>query len=443
MKKRIFAVALTAALAVTVFAGCSPYQEEKEHEFLNYMVSQPTCEEEGLVERVCTLCGYKEYIDISATGHKWVNGVCTVCGEKQDPDAPSDEPDLDDPSDEPDPDGPSEEPDPDDPSEEPDPDDPSDEPDPDDPSGEPDPAAFMTLESVYERVKSLGFSYTFAEFVRAVDNTIFTDLYINANGRLKGKADGIFADVGDVRLDLPLDGESAVGTIIRAQIRQGELIVTDRMGKTVNFGELSRVSGFSDPSQITGFAVNLQNELLLLYRDGEIVKAGHIPNDLYEQSENFMMYLEVQGGYAAYGPLDRNVERVTVAPTHMGTPVVSVAAEAFSDCKKLTFAELPEGITSIGRAAFLNCGKLSSIVLPSTLEQVNVSAFSHCTSLETVFFRGTQAQWEAVKIEDALNDELEGATVYFYSAEEPAVPGNDWRYVYGVPTVWKWVIEKS
>ena len=390
MKKLFVAVALSAAFALTAFAGCASSDQEKEHAFVNYIVMQPTCEEEGLMERVCSLCGHKEYLDIAATGHKWEDGVCTVCGALRTPEEPSQDPVATD---------------------------------------------FMTLSDVYERVCTFGFKYTLEKFLWDVNNTVFSDLYINANGRLKGSADGIFADVGDVRRNIPFSGTARVGTIIRAEIEMGSLIVTDRTGKTAELGVIAELVFNSNSAQIVGFVVNLQNELLLLYRNGEVVKAGCFTTKRYEQSEDFMMYLEQWNGYAVYGPLDRNLESVTVAGTHMGKPVVAVADGAFSSCEKLRFVELPEGIESIEPEAFRNCAALESIVLPASLRRIDAAVFSLCSSLKTIFFRGTQEEWRACKKNAINNNELAQADVYFYSENAPAVAGNTWYYLNGVPTI--------
>ncbi len=54
---------------------------------------------------------------------------------------------------------------------------------------------------------------------------------------------------------------------------------------------------------------------------------------------------------------------------------------AFSDCTKLEYVWVQEGITEIGRYAFQDCRKLAYIVLPSTLQLVEKAAFSEGNEL--------------------------------------------------------------
>ena len=58
---------------------------------------------------------------------------------------------------------------------------------------------------------------------------------------------------------------------------------------------------------------------------------------------------------------------------------------------------LPDGVTKIGEKAFHECSWLYSMVLPESLKEIDQNAFFECDSLETLEFKGTVAQWKAVK----------------------------------------------
>ncbi|MBR1614888.1 MAG: leucine-rich repeat domain-containing protein [Treponema sp.] len=58
---------------------------------------------------------------------------------------------------------------------------------------------------------------------------------------------------------------------------------------------------------------------------------------------------------------------------------------------------LPDGVTKIGEKAFYECSGLYSMVLPESLKEIDDNAFFECDSLETLEFKGTVAQWKAVK----------------------------------------------
>ena len=78
---------LAAAFAVcglAVFSSCIKVETpEHTHSFGEWTtVSEPTCIEKGLRERLCA-CGEKESEEIEALGHDYVKGVCLRCGEAE------------------------------------------------------------------------------------------------------------------------------------------------------------------------------------------------------------------------------------------------------------------------------------------------------------------------------------------------------------------------
>ena len=58
---------------------------------------------------------------------------------------------------------------------------------------------------------------------------------------------------------------------------------------------------------------------------------------------------------------------------------------------------LPDGVTKIGEKAFYDRSGLYSMVLPESLKEIDDNAFFECDSLETLEFKGTVAQWKAMK----------------------------------------------
>ena len=113
----------------------------------------------------------------------------------------------------------------------------------------------------------------------------------------------------------------------------------------------------------------------------------------------------------------------------------------FKDCSQLAAIELPEGITAVGEYAFYGCENLKSMVLPAGVKSIGAYAFTRCSSisklvipdgikgiskymlngcssleeivipesvtyiedfafsgapLKYVFFKGTEAQWQAI-----------------------------------------------
>ena len=81
------------------------------------------------------------------------------------------------------------------------------------------------------------------------------------------------------------------------------------------------------------------------------------------------------------------------------------------DCDALVSMTVPEGVRSIAMDAFESCEALSRVILPASLTEVDMFAFYDCNALTDVYFTGTQAQWDAMSVED-FNDPLTEATFH-------------------------------
>ena len=70
---------------------------------------------------------------------------------------------------------------------------------------------------------------------------------------------------------------------------------------------------------------------------------------------------------------------------------------------------IPDNVKTIKDGGFMDCSSLKTITLPASLHSIGFSAFAG-TVLETVYYKGTQAQWVQIKIDD-YNDKLTGAKI--------------------------------
>lgn len=70
---------------------------------------------------------------------------------------------------------------------------------------------------------------------------------------------------------------------------------------------------------------------------------------------------------------------------------------------------IPDNVKTIEDGGFEYCSNLKTITLPASLVSIGASAFAS-TVLETVYYKGTQAQWAQIKIDD-YNDKLTGAKI--------------------------------
>ena len=112
------------------------------------------------------------------------------------------------------------------------------------------------------------------------------------------------------------------------------------------------------------------------------------------------------------------------------TEVTKIPEEAFSTCRlrglilpdsletigtgafgynKFEEIVIPDNVKTIEDGGFEYCSNLKTITLPASLVSIGASAFAG-TVLKTVNYKGTQAQWAQIKIDD-YNDKLTGAKI--------------------------------
>ena len=97
--------------------------------------------------------------------------------------------------------------------------------------------------------------------------------------------------------------------------------------------------------------------------------------------------------------------------------ITEIGESAFDECTNLTSITIPEKTTRIGSNAFSACTGLASVTIQKGVTEIEIGTFYGCTNLKTVNYRGSQAEWEKVKIAD-YNDPLTNAEkVYNYTGE--------------------------
>lgn len=76
--------------------------------------------------------------------------------------------------------------------------------------------------------------------------------------------------------------------------------------------------------------------------------------------------------------------------------VTFIGCYAFSGTS-LTSVILPDGISSVEEGVFYSCKSLTSVTVPDSVTSIDYYAFGDCAELKTINFKGTKAQWNAVK----------------------------------------------
>ncbi|PWM73119.1 MAG: hypothetical protein DBX59_05340 [Bacillota bacterium] len=291
------------------------------------------------------------------------------------------------------------------------------------------------MKEIYEQAKLLSYTVSEEEFYEYADNTAFTDIYIDRNGRLKLHADGISVDVGDIRKDFPCSDTARLYAIAKAELKDGTLLLTDSLGTS---GEIGAIADYLPAAYnpIVGVTVNLQNELLLLFKDQTVMKAGTMRSNPFDASPELLLFQRNGLEYNVIGAYDRNIECAAVSATHLGKAVTAIADRAFEYCAALESVIIPDAVTAIGSFAFKDCTSLKSVVIPKDARILSY-AFSGCSALETVYFGGTAADWENLSAITSGNDMLFAARKYYYSETEPTENKQlYWHYENGTPRSW-------
>ena len=90
----------------------------------------------------------------------------------------------------------------------------------------------------------------------------------------------------------------------------------------------------------------------------------------------------------------------------------SIGNEAFYYCSDLTDVNIPNSLVSIDEYAFMYCNSLTHIIIPNSITTIKRYAFNSCKSLTDIYYKGTEAEWANIVIEDS-NDSLVNATIHY------------------------------
>lgn len=122
--------------------------------------------------------------------------------------------------------------------------------------------------------------------------------------------------------------------------------------------------------------------------------------------------------------------------------VTQIGTSAFVGCSNLKNVTFGEGsnLTTIATRMFNSCTSLQSVVIPASVTEILDGAFNGCSNLAIVYYGGTEEQWPTISIDNTNTNYLSGATIYYFSEENPfdigVEDGNFWHYENGEIVVW-------
>ncbi len=142
---------------------------------------------------------------------------------------------------------------------------------------------------------------------------------------------------------------------------------------------------------------------------GKIKKSAwdnHSPNiTTIKVADSIYSFDQLQKGYAiigqklvilkdgklAYTPF---YEQAEITELTIGDGVTEIQG-----CKKLkiTSVVIPKSVKVIDDSAFYGSSQLISVEMTNSVKEIRNFAFGYCESLKKIIFKGTQAEWEAIK----------------------------------------------
>lgn len=95
---------------------------------------------------------------------------------------------------------------------------------------------------------------------------------------------------------------------------------------------------------------------------------------------------------------------------------------------------IPQNVKRISSCAFSKT-PLKEIVILNNQIEIASEAFDYCDALTSVYFKGTQEEFNNIKVNE-YNEKFFDANIYYYSDTTPSSNGNYWHYVDNTVTLW-------
>ena len=93
----------------------------------------------------------------------------------------------------------------------------------------------------------------------------------------------------------------------------------------------------------------------------------------------------------------------------------SIADNTFSGCRNLASITLPDRLISIGNSAFGGCNNLNSVTIPDSVTSIGSDAFYGCSSLTSIDYTGDIVSWCGINIRTSI---MSTTTTLYISGEK-------------------------
>ncbi len=361
--------------------------KEHKHVWSNYIAKQPTCTQNGIMEKLCE-CGEKVYEDIISAGHNFINGVCSVCGQEGETEDPLKPVPL-----------------------------PTDS----------DNSAKWSMQDVFDIACQLGVYEYQEDYPLFLDQLSFGNMesfYIDALSLLHLEVSWERKQtLGGGNFEVPLalaikrvspsnPKESTLSNIYRLQVLNSELILTYSDGVQLNAGKF--LSDNPEDVLIDGFGLNKNDEFIVYYTNDTISFAGKITTDSTAKNQASFVYQQTETGYNIVDVVDNKATTLNIPLTHKGKPIEAIADNAFRNMPNLQKVFIGGNVTALNLDTFKYCPALEYIVIPESVTSIygfHISSveifieapstnFPYLTIWENVYFAG---EWTYLNGEPVLN----------------------------------------
>lgn len=339
MKRKLFAIgALCLCISGSLaFGGCN---DKCEHKWENYIAIQPTCSETGLLEKLCKVCGEKEYEDLAKTEHSFnEENVCEICGEKNDAQITLPE----------------------------------------------NTSYGWDMEAVYDTYLHYGGTENYSDFLTTLSQgyveNIYVDFFSNLHFSLvwEGKEAPMFINLK--KSEIPGLKNSTAKQIYRVYVKElmsfeeeqtyNVLSVMYTDGVTAVLGALDAEQ---TEKQIKSIAIDKENRFVVYYEDNTALSAGMISTQSAPANQSKLVYERTATGYQVLGAVQADETTVDIPLSHRGLGITHIAENAFADMTTLQSVTIGKRVESIGEYAFYNC-KLPYVVIPETVKELGKGCF--------------------------------------------------------------------
>ena len=329
---------------ITLFAGsaCGLFKkgDKCDHSWDNYLAKAPTCTTIGLLERICSNCGKKEYEDIQASGHSFFAGYCTVCGVQGSSDLEVKPVPM--------------------------------------PAGANN-QAMWSMEKIYETAQTIADFDGYNDFLNGLSDGSLEEIYFDQLGIFHSTASILSSNGNKIFVPLALivgrvspenTEESKLGNVYSVMVKNGQLMIQYTDGVQVSAGFLIE-QRLNQTSTVKGFGINVKNELVIYYSDNKIAFAGKVVSGDAPANQAGFVYMQVAGGYSITR-ITSEEEVVIIPVSHQGKTIVSIDNYAFGNMS----------------------GNVRKIVIPSGVS-VRWEGIYSLASFVNIFFEGKRSDYDS------------------------------------------------